>query len=195
MSLLSKLIIVPCLLVLMALFMAANQARDIPDRLAAKQSIVLVDKQGRTKAELRLGEDGLPVLHLYGQHGTIPRLSLGVHGTASGLFLQNDQGKQRICISESSEKRRGCESGVFLFDEDGKGSLKMSTYDIGLPNLQLFDTTARPRFLLGSDSRDRIGLVLKGVDDAGRIELEVNDKNVASFKFFDANGGEVKERK
>lgn len=193
MSRLRRMAVIFASIAILSVLTAANIDDRVPDYLVARKGISLVDLEGRTRVTLRVEPDGLPVLHFYGSRENEPVISLGVHKSATGLFLRDDDGKNRIVIARTDHEGQADESGFFLYDGKGSPRLKATVFDVGLPNIQIYDKTAKSRLLIGADSQGRVLGTLKGVDNRPRVELSVDQNNIGTIRLFDRNGEEKRE--
>ena len=101
-----------------------------PKVIRANQ-FVLEDENGKTRAVLDVGKDGVPGLYLYDDTGT-PRIMLGVSKGGSVLALCDKNGKTIISLTVSNDG-----SSLRLSDDNGKTRAVLDMGNDGVPGLAL----------------------------------------------------------
>jgi hypothetical protein len=105
----------------------ANTGRKV---IRANQ-FVLEDENGKTRAVLDVGKDGVPGLYLYDDNGT-PRAMLGVGNYGSVLALCDKNGKTLVSLTVSNDG-----SSLRLSDDKGKPRVRLTVGNDGVPGLAL----------------------------------------------------------
>ena len=105
-----RLVVAGAVLLAGATFFLAAWARPVDVRA---RSFILVDQDGRTRAQLVIEKEG-PKLVLGDENGNI-RAGLNANTEGTGLFLFDENGKTRVMLGATSDG-----PGLFLDDENGK---------------------------------------------------------------------------
>jgi hypothetical protein len=92
---------------------------------------VLEDDNGKTRAVLDVGKDGVPGLYLYDDKGT-PRAMLGVSNHGSVLALCDKYGKTLVSLAVSNDG-----PSLRLSDDNGKPRVRLDVGNDGEPGLAL----------------------------------------------------------
>ena len=137
------LLLAGCLLITAGLFATghARAATSAPAQIVAR-SFVLVDANGRTRAELGLYPFG-PALRLFDKAGT-PRVDLNIVGNMPGLDLYDKVGTPCVTLDIARDV-----PGLALYDKAGKLRVSLDTMD-DAPTLQLYDKAGKERAALGT---------------------------------------------
>jgi hypothetical protein len=110
---------------------AQAQGANIEPKVVRANQFVLEDENGKTRAVLDVGKDGVPGLYLYDDNGT-PRAMLGVGNYGSMLALCDKNGKTLIALTVSKDG-----SSLRLSDDNGKPRVRLTVGNDGVPGLTL----------------------------------------------------------
>jgi hypothetical protein len=120
------------MLVIAGVAVLMGQAPPVLPRTITAAEFVLVDAQGRTRADLEMVE-GRPRLALLDEHEN-PRATLAALAEGSGLELNDANGARRVTLKAYSDG-----PGLALFDSDGTTRRATLSSDTGGPTLDLKD--------------------------------------------------------
>ena len=109
----------------------AQGANDEPKVIRANQ-FILEDDNGKTRAVLDVGKDGVPGFYLYDENAT-PRAMLGVTNYGAMLALCDKNGKTVASLAVSDDG-----TSLRLSDDNGKPRLRVDVGKDGVPGLTLF---------------------------------------------------------
>jgi hypothetical protein len=129
-------------LILGSLFLAAMSGNN---RTIRANEFILIDKNGKTHAQLTRMKDG-PGLFLYGENGK-KRVGLAVMQNMSVLFLRDENGKDRACLFNLTEDG----SGMVLHDATGKLRTAVGTIVTQDPDGKAITHPESTLTLFGSD--------------------------------------------
>jgi hypothetical protein len=110
---------------------ARAQGANIEPRVIRANQFILEDDNGKTRAVLDVGKDGVPGLYLYDDNGT-PRAMLGVSTHGSMLALCDETGKTLVSLSVSTDG-----SSLRLSDGNGKPRIRVDVGKDGMPGVDL----------------------------------------------------------
>ena len=110
---------------------AQTEGTNTGPKLIRANQFVLEDDNGKTRAVLDVGKDGVPGLYLYDDNGT-PRAMLGASNHGSVLALCDKNGKTLISLTVSNDG-----SSLRLSDDDGKPRVRLTVSNDGEPGLAL----------------------------------------------------------
>ena len=108
----------------------AQGANDEPKVIRANQ-FILEDDNGKTRAVLDVGKDGVPGFYLYDENAT-PRAMLGVTNYGAMLALCDKNGKTVASLAVSDDG-----TSLRLSDDNGKPRLRVDVGKDGVPGLTL----------------------------------------------------------
>ena len=108
----------------------AQGAHDEPKVIRANQ-FILEDDNGKTRAVLDVGKDGVPGFYLYDENAT-PRAMLGVTNYGAMLALCDKKGKTVASLAVSDDG-----TSLRLSDDNGKPRLRVDVGKDGVPGLTL----------------------------------------------------------
>jgi hypothetical protein len=102
-----------------------------PTVIRANQ-FILEDGNGKTRAVLDVGKDGVPGFYLYDENAT-PRAMLGVTNRGAMLALCDKNGKTVASLAVSDDG-----TSLRLSDDNGKPRLRVEVGKDGVPGMTLF---------------------------------------------------------
>ena len=108
----------------------AQGPNDEPKVIRANQ-FILEDDNGKTRAVLDVGKDGVPGFYLYDENAT-PRAMLGVTNYGAMLALCDKNGKTVASLAVSDDG-----TSLRLSDDNGKPRLRVDVGKDGVPGLTL----------------------------------------------------------
>ncbi len=114
-------------------------------KIVEAEGFRLVDKEGKTRAALGLGNDGYPSLRLYDAAGVgRAELHLGDNGTPSLTLLgDNWQIHAMLLVAQDGS------SGLMFLDTNGNRRAFFSLSEHGRPSLNLYDAAGNLRTVVG----------------------------------------------
>jgi hypothetical protein len=135
-------------------------------------------------------DDGSNGLHFF--RNDVARLSVGHNPKGyPGLIARDEDGNQRLLLGESDKPGAAHHYGVRMSDKEQKTHVQLSATDRGDPALQFFDAGTHRRIALGVQG-DKARFIMRGHDDADRLNVEVRSDDSSIFEMRDKNNNIVR---
>jgi len=111
---------------------AQPQDANVEPKVIRAHQFILEDGNGKTRAVLDVGKDGVPGFYLYDENAT-PRAMLGVTNHGAMLALCDKDGKTVASLAVSDDG-----TSLRLADDKGKPRVRVEVGKDGVPGLTLF---------------------------------------------------------
>ena len=178
-----------CLAALLAcgglFLMTPAKGQDKGGAVVVGSRFVLQGADGKTKAELKLGDNGTPHLVFYDK-ASKPRLLLSVTGSdAPTLSMLSPDGDVRVAFGLGGD---GTSSSLAFQDGKGKKRLGLTCSSAGVPGLIMSAEAEQTRLGLGVAGNGSPNLSLKKADGGHSIILSSTTKGVPALLFYGDDG-------